>query len=112
MKGRMKRGQYFLHSLPAGISTAFLQSMLNQANPDPTAIMVLSLAVIVCMVVYFRAAIGRCHDLGRSGWLSIVMFIPLISLILGCYLLFAKGQPEANKWGPPVTSSGSPQEAL
>ena len=43
--------------------------------------------------------IRRLHDLGRSGWLSLVSLVPIVNWVLGIYLLFTKGQAGSNKYG-------------
>lgn len=43
--------------------------------------------------------IKRVHDMGYSGWLILILgsCVPL--------MMFLPGQPEANKYGPPPTST-------
>ena len=42
----------------------------------------------------------RLHDLDKSAWFILVMFVPIINFIFGLYLLFAKGVEGDNKYGP------------
>lgn len=48
--------------------------------------------------------IRRLHDLGHSGWFSLLMFIPIVGpfLWLGLFIYcgFFSGQPGENKYGP------------
>lgn len=44
--------------------------------------------------------VRRMHDLGQSGWLALILLIPLLNII-GLGLLFARGMPYANRYGPP-----------
>lgn len=41
------------------------------------------------MVAYFSIAIRRLHDLNQSGWLSLLLLIPLVNLIMLVYLCIA-----------------------
>lgn len=50
-------------------------------------------------VVGVFLAIRRLHDLGMSGWLYLLMFIPLVNLIFGLYILFAKGDAGDSVYG-------------
>ena len=57
--------------------------------------------VWVLMIPYlvFEAlvTIRRSHDMGWSGWMSLLAFIPLVGLIW----LFKSGSPSANRYGAP-----------
>jgi len=43
----------------------------------------------------------RWHDLGKTGWLSLLAILPLINFAVLAYLLFAKGTGQSNEYGPP-----------
>ena len=45
-------------------------------------------------------AAKRLHDLGKSGWICLVLFIPLFGLIAVIFLLFARGDDYDNAYGP------------
>lgn len=48
----------------------------------------------------------RWHDRSKSGWWSLISFIPLLGLIYMIYEIgIQEGVPEANKYGPnPLTA--------
>lgn len=49
--------------------------------------------------------IRRCHDLDRSGWFYLLMFIPIIDFFVALYLLFAQ-DPGPNQYcADPWTAS-------
>lgn len=48
------------------------------------------------------ACVKRLHDLGQSGWWTLVSFIPVANVAIGIYLLFAPGQDQSNDYGPPI----------
>jgi uncharacterized membrane protein YhaH (DUF805 family) len=50
-------------------------------------------------------AAKRLHDLGKSGWLCLVLFIPLFGLIAVIFMLVARGDDYHNQYGP-ARSSG------
>ncbi|MDH6592984.1 uncharacterized membrane protein YhaH (DUF805 family) [Variovorax sp. TBS-050B] len=76
-------------------------------------VVVLVVASLIHQYVYFIAALGfllpvlavgarRLHDIGKSGWLQLLMIIPLINLVL-IYFFVQPTQPETNAHGaPPV----------
>ena len=54
-----------------------------------------------CIALYlsFVAGVKRCHDLDKSGWLYLLLVIPVVGSIFSLYLLFAKGTEQNNKYG-------------
>jgi len=48
----------------------------------------------------FALAAKRLHDLGKSGWISLVLIIPLVGLIAVIFLLCASGDAFDNQYGP------------
>lgn len=60
----------------------------------------------LCIIFYALAAwislAGCCkrfHDLGKNGWWSLFTCIPLVSFIIGLYLLLSPGDEGSNKYG-------------
>lgn len=43
--------------------------------------------------------VRRLHDVGKSGWMFLVVLIPLIGAIWLLVLMFTDSQPGSNKWG-------------
>lgn len=54
------------------------------------------LSIYVQIVTYIK----RFHDLGRSGWYTLIMFIPFISILGIIWLGFFKWTSGPNKYGP------------
>ncbi len=52
---------------------------------------------IPLFAVGFIMAIRRVHDMGYSGWLSLLILVPLVNL----WFLFAPGTQGPNEYGPP-----------
>jgi len=71
------------------------------------------IAILVSAVLYIAAiAIGfiytkrRLNDLGQTGWLSLLLFLPIVNIILGIYILFFRGNAQSNQYGAkPVPNS-------
>lgn len=49
------------------------------------------LELLIFWVVYFVLAVGRFHDVGSSGWWSLLLLVPVVNLIVWAYLMFAPG---------------------
>ena len=52
----------------------------------------------------FAVAARRLHDTDRSGWLQLVMLIPLLGWLLLIYWCVQEGK-EPNRFGPPPTGA-------
>lgn len=61
-------------------------------------LLVLALAFLVITSMFI---VQRLHDLDLTGWLCLLMFIPLVNLVFGLYVLFAPGSKGPNGYGPP-----------
>jgi uncharacterized membrane protein YhaH (DUF805 family) len=66
------------------------------------AIVVLYIAMIAISFIYAKR---RLNDLGQTGWLSLLMLVPLVNLILAIYILFFPGQPANNQYGAKPVSN-------
>lgn len=105
-KGRLGRLRYFFYSMLTGIAgtaAVMLASLLFGISPVLGGI---AIAVIyIAMIVWgFLLIIQRCHDLNKSGWWSLLLFVPFAIF----YFYFAPGTKETNQFGgvPPVNSKG------
>jgi uncharacterized membrane protein YhaH (DUF805 family) len=76
----------------SGVAGATLEQ--DQAGLFLIGIIVLGYAVM--LVVNVLLTIQRCHDFDVTGWLSLVLVIPLVSLIFW----FIPGTEGTNKFGP------------
>ena len=92
--GRLNRLRYFLRILVVMILASVLGTLLAQITPY-LAYPVSAIATVSAVMLGIR----RCHDLDRSGWFYLLMFIPIIDLFVALYLLFAAGTPGPNQYG-------------
>jgi len=69
---------------------------------------VIGLLITICIIAFFLfhllLAIRRCHDLGYTGWLSLLAYIPYIGIIPALFFLFMKGEETSNVYGDPPKS--------
>ncbi|WP_168393891.1 DUF805 domain-containing protein [Acinetobacter indicus] len=65
-------------------------------------------ALIYLGVLYlmFIFTIRRLHDRNHTGWLSLLMLVPVANLLLMLYLFFAPGDQRVNSYGPPRATAG------
>jgi uncharacterized membrane protein YhaH (DUF805 family) len=55
-----------------------------------------ALAVLIPTIAI---SIRRLHDIGKSGWFYLLVFVPIISLVL-IYFFVLDSQPGENQYGP------------
>jgi Predicted membrane protein len=105
-QGRLNRWAYFQRGLILSVVCfVFLLIFGGIAAVASGVISFLFGAIAVVGYIFIcigtvMLAIRRCHDLDKSGWLSLVLFIPYVNIIGGLYILFAKGTQGDNKYGP------------
>ena len=61
----------------------------------------------VCGIYNLLLGIRRCHDVNHSGWLILLLFIPVIGNIFSLYLLCAKGTAGPNSYGEDPLANSS-----
>ncbi len=58
------------------------------------------LASLALLLPSLGVAARRLHDIGKSGWMLLVAFIPCVGLILLIIWLTKDGDPQTNEYGP------------
>ena len=64
-----------------------------------TGYIFLILIILVFSAVHIFLTIRRLHDLNRSGWYYLVLFVPLVNVLFSLYLFFAPGTVGPNQYG-------------
>lgn len=96
-RGRLNRKRYFFRSLAEFFVFVVLVML---AIPFPLLLLLVIPAAIAVCVSGVMLTIRRCHDLNKSGWFYLFLFVPFADLIVSLYLLFAKGTTGPNRYGP------------
>ena len=90
------------------IAALFIPALSN--SPSMALLFILGAVAIIIYIalIYFSFIfiIRRLHDKNQSGWLSLLMFIPLVNLFFFIYLSCAKGDTGANNYGAPRITQG------
>jgi uncharacterized membrane protein YhaH (DUF805 family) len=112
VSGRIGRVRYLAYSIGVSFAVMVVAAMISGAFSavlgDTGALIggtVLVIAYIFVIVYSFMVAIQRSHDFNSSGWMSLLILIPLVSLIF----LFIPGTQGENNYGapPPPNSVGN-----
>lgn len=116
-KGRIGRIRYLAYSMILNILLGLLFAvpmgvlfaMIDTLNPDAMfgiLLMIWLPMMLLGLYTAFAPSIRRLNDLGKSGWMSLLLLVPFANLILLLYLLFAKGDPLPNRYGNPAKPAG------
>ena len=77
---------------------------------DSAGYVVTSLVALVFVLPNLAVTVRRLHDVGRSGFWLLLVFIPLIGALILLAFLLLDSQSEPNKWGsPPYGSTYGPR---
>lgn len=86
------------------ILVIFMPNTLNAAMNHPNSIVIKIMGMVfnfISLIFYMICSVKRLHDFNKSGWLSLIILIPLINLIFMLYLACHHGDTEPNKYGEP-----------
>jgi uncharacterized membrane protein YhaH (DUF805 family) len=106
--GRIGRLRYLAYGwavmFVAWCAVAIIAAMLSAVLGGAGALLGIALyvpAVGVSLIMVKR----RLNDLDHSGWLSLLMLVPLVNFIFGLYLMFGAGTPGPNNYGLPPSKN-------
>jgi uncharacterized membrane protein YhaH (DUF805 family) len=113
-RGRLGRLRYLAYSVGFGllanvITAGLLAALGPMGQSGGTAALGISVLVaIFVLVVSFFLVIQRLHDMNASGWLSLLILVPIVNAIVVLVLLFMPGTQGENRFGlqPPPNSKG------
>lgn len=97
-QGRIGRVRYLLYSFALGFPIGIVGMILSMFIGIPGVL----LLYIALFYVNIMLTIKRSHDFNVSGWLSLLLFVPLGSLIF----LFVPGTDGANRFGRKPAPNG------
>lgn len=101
---RRNRQSYFLFIIISSFATFVLGAMMEGAGSAASGLALI--ATLVVMVIGIIVGVQRLHDVDKSGWWMLLMFIPIVNLLLGLYMLFARGTEGPNRFGPDPLARG------
>lgn len=116
-KGRLNRRNLLL-GLASSMSVLFIFMALATSvfqGTDLSGILGIIWIVLFISAIIFNISlqVRRWHDLGNTGLMVIVNFIPLINIITVLEVFLKAGQPQDNKYGKaPSRKIKYPQDIL
>jgi uncharacterized membrane protein YhaH (DUF805 family) len=108
-KGRARRKEYWMFVLINSlISWSF--SLLDLAVGS-TVFSILSLVYsLLVLIPSLAVCVRRLHDVGKSGWFYLLIFLPIIGWIWLLVLFCTDSEHGPNKWGENPKEIGNPDE--
>ena len=102
--GRIGRVRYIAYSMGIFFVFALVLSAIAAASPIAGGLVGI-VGYVALIVVSFLLTIQRAHDFDASGWMSLLILVPLVSLIF----LFIPGTRGENRFGkrPPPNTTGA-----
>ena len=61
-----------------------------------------AIIILGLLIPYIAVQARRLHDIGKSGWLQLISFIPLIGAIILIVWSATEGTKKKNKYGAPI----------
>lgn len=102
--GRLGRLRYIGYGMGMWLVLSLVVGVVAAIAGTDAAGMLTLVGYLVIFVVSVMLTIQRSHDFDTSGWLSLLMFVPLVNLIFW----FIPGSPGENRFGkrPPPNTVG------
>lgn len=98
--GRATRAEYWLFMLLMLIVNFGGGVLLGLSGASDDALNGFTLvSSLIFIIPNLSVSVRRIHDLGRSGWWILLMFVPLVNIGLIIWFMF-DGEKQANEYGP------------
>lgn len=98
VSGRIGRARYIAYAMGMYLLIAILGTLLTMAV-GVAGMVVMWIAILI---VIFMLTIQRCHDFNTTGWLSLLVLVPLVNLIFW----FIPGTDGSNRFGAKTPPNG------
>jgi uncharacterized membrane protein YhaH (DUF805 family) len=100
--GRARRKEYWmfiLFNMIFGIIAMIIDNVFGIAMEAIGYGPVYIVYSLVMLIPALAVGVRRLHDVGKSGWMTLIILIPIIGAIWLLVLLCSDGQQGPNKWG-------------
>lgn len=105
-KGRARRSEYWYFVLTHVIAYIALTVIGALLNGEDLALGLFLLYAIGSLLPMLAVTVRRLHDIGKSGTMYFVRFIPIAGPIWLLVLLVTDGENGPNKYGPDPKDNG------
>jgi len=88
---RLTRLPYFLSVVGLlAVYIAVLVIALGLGNRGEGALLTFNIVSVIAAVIHFVLAIGRFHDIGYSGWWSLLLCVPIFGIAVWFMIFIAE----------------------
>lgn len=94
VSGRIGRARYITYSFGLFILIGIVGGLLGMVIGEAASLV----TGVAAIVVGFMLTIQRCHDFNTSGWLALLILVPLANLVFW----FIPGSDGPNRFGKPT----------
>ena len=91
--GRASRSEFWWFYL------FWIIAYIVSAMIDPILIL---LVILGLLLPYITVTARRLHDINKTGWLQLIVLIPLVGPIIMLVFCVTEGDKKRNKYGPPI----------
>lgn len=119
VKGRLGRVRYFVYAMTITLIVYAVMTVmgvifaLTGASGDPggngvmlVMMPLLGLCGLFAAVMSIIYGVRRLNDMNMSGWLILLMFVPLANVVIALMMLFVPGSKGDNKYGSAPAANG------
>jgi uncharacterized membrane protein YhaH (DUF805 family) len=100
-QSRLGRVRYIGYSTGVGLLFALVAGAMTAVSPEAVGV-VATVGYIALFAVSILLTIQRAHDFDSSGWMSLLIFVPLVNLIFW-FIPGTRGENRFGKRPPPNT---------
>ena len=78
------------------------KNSIDSTNSDFPIIYLIILGILYVLIIYINIVsnIKRFHDLWKSGWYTLLVFVPFVNLFVFIWIAFFRGTQGPNMYGP------------
>ena len=101
--GRARRKEYWMFTLFNIIfllAASILDSLLGTEFGEGVYGLFYLLYSLAVLIPGIAVSVRRLHDIGKSGWMLLIVLIPIIGWIWLLFLLVTDSNPGENQYGP------------
>jgi uncharacterized membrane protein YhaH (DUF805 family) len=110
-RGRIGRMRYIAWSFAIGVVVALVAMLgggLLSVLAGPLGMLFMAICYIAMIVAIVLITIQRCHDFNVTGWLALILLVPLAPIVFW----FIPGNRDSNDYGPPPPPNSTAVKVL
>lgn len=104
LNGRLNRLQYFTLNFISVVLFVIMFFIITFNFKNISGVL-FAFLLITFFISQLSIIVRRFHDINQSGFMSILLLAPMVNIVISLILLFKKGDPSENKYGPAIYNS-------